>query len=194
MTPIERRALLYGDDLPEVDTTEPAEAPDNVEQADWHARQAQLLADQAAYLELIYGQEKARLEARLAAATAGLQTRIAWHRKAIEGWHRRAHTAGQATKTFAFPSGFTAKLRKAQPACEVYDPEALLGWAEENGLVDVLFPRPKDPGKQKLKDTLAIEGLDGAEPGSSAKYVHPETGAVVPGVRARVLHDTWSAS
>lgn len=189
------KPLFPGWDLDESDPApDPEAVPDSFQDAADHNRRGEELRDEVRR----YQAEVERLTIQRNERIAPLLEELAAHEVAVETWHRQALRAGAAGigKTVDFPTGPPSKLvAQGTPAAEVHDEEALRVWAMENDLEDTLWPAKPAPkptmSKAALKEALGMESKKGVEPGASLRYVHPETGEVVPGVRARVLDNRW---
>lgn len=191
-TPIENREALYGpSEWFELDEATLAQepTPEDQEQASWHAEQAQLAEDSVTYWSTLFDREIARLQARKDRQLAPYKAAVEWHRGALERWHRAAHAAGKARKTVHWPSGLTSRLTKQRPKIEVVDQGEFGAWARANGLGHLLKETVR---LDDTKRALSLQEKDG-EPGSSTQLLHPESGEIVPGVRARILGDSFSS-
>lgn len=122
------------------------------------------------------------LKARQERVTRPMRTKMEWHEKALENFHRAQFAARGTGPTLKLPAG-DLLLKAASPEVSIVDPDVLLAWAEESG-VDVLPDRA--PSIAKVKKAVHVIADEKAEPGTELIVVDPKTGVAVPGVRAVV--------
>ena len=132
-----------------------------------HARELRRLRSELAIIKAEYKAEKAELSERLEEATAILNRRIEWHASGLALWHRKAHAAGEVTKTVRLPYG-TSKLAKPKVEIVVEDEDALRAHSDEVGWDDVFpvntTPADVEGGAQQARDPGRAEGRGPSHP------------------------------
>lgn len=156
--------------------------------AEKHIRQVRRLRSDCEMTARAFRDEIERLTDLLIEIESKADSKIGWHQRQVEGFHRALESEGRIGRKLQVPSGVST-LRKSQPEITFEDETAFLEYVtSENAEADLLTaPRPGIPSKSGVKRKLRLVESDG-EPGTRSLFVDAE-GVVVPGVVARFRHD-----
>ena len=148
--------------------------------ANWHMRVAGSLADELDDLNVVYGNEIKRLNARLDARAGKIASRIAWHLTPVKQLHAVIVADDPRRKTIELPNGTMSATVPVKALIEIVDPEAVQAWALSN--MPDSCP-PKQIGVRDLRNALVIT--------KSGAVLDPATAEIVPGVAAIVPAPTF---
>ncbi len=159
--------------------------------AEKHLRQIRRISADSEMTIRAFIDEIARLQEMVTEINDATDSRVKWHQRQVEGFHRALEAEGKAGRKLTCPSGVST-LRKAQPEVEFTDESAFLEYVESEGAQTQLLttPKPGVPSKGGVKKNLRVAKESG-EPGEVAWFVDDD-GVAVPGVQAVFRHDSHS--
>lgn len=157
--------------------------------AEKHLRQVRRISGDREMTIRAFLDEIARLQEMVHEIDETAESKIRWHQRQVEGFHRALESEGRAGRKLQCPSGESV-LRKSQPEIEFTDEAAFLEYVESEGAEADLLTKPKPgiPSKGGVKSKLKV-AVENGEPGELAPMVDAD-GVVVPGVVARFRHDS----
>lgn len=166
--PDDVRGIVLG---PEPELTDGGPPRERMLRAMWHSSKAVLIEARLAIIEKAFDAARRRLDENLAKQTAGLRSKLDFHRGIVESWHREARADGHVPPSFTFPDGNATTLyasTNVQPTVDNED--KVLGFLAKHGLDDeVVKSVPATTEFQKAKfNKLVRPARDprSAEPGS----------------------------
>lgn len=188
-TPDERLlAALAPDNMPDFDDGEAETAlaemtVEDLDGASWAAGRLHRAQLKLKELALLAADQHARINDWLEHESARLARDAAFFEGRLRGFHEHALRADpKRAKTINLPNGTALASQAGKLAVEITDVEALVAYAETEGIAEEIldYPAPK-PKKVEISKLFASKAENETEPGSYPAFDR-ESGEEVPGI------------
>lgn len=182
-------AALAPDNVPdfedgEAETALEAMTVEDLDGASWAAGRLHRAQRKISELATLAADQHARINDWLEAETARLGRDAAFFEGRLRGFHEYAlRTDPKHAKTINLPNGTALASQAGKLAIEITDLDALVIYAETEGITDDIldYPAPK-PKKVAIAKKFASKAEDETEPGEYAAFDR-QSGVEVPGVQ-----------